>query len=88
MRLHLSFSLITRQKILCRLLNIVPSYPPGISRHIIHGRALLVNYPIDALKDTTTTLQEKNDALFAWIQMRLAHRKIRYYAETTYQFDE
>lgn len=62
--------------------------PPGISRHIIHGRALLVNYPIDALLDETKTIAEKNADLQAWIQMRLANRKVRYYAETTYQFDE
>lgn len=62
--------------------------PPGISRHIIHGRALLVNYPIEILKDTTTALEKKNEELLAWIQMRLANRKVRYYAETTYQFDE
>ncbi|PJF32460.1 MAG: hypothetical protein CUN52_01575 [Phototrophicales bacterium] len=62
--------------------------PPGISRHIIHGRALLVNYPIEALLDHSKTIDEKNADLQAWIQMRLANRKVRYYAETTYQFDE
>ncbi|MDX2075162.1 MAG: hypothetical protein SFZ02_01930 [bacterium] len=62
--------------------------PPGISRHIIHGRALLVNYPIEALTNPNKTIAEKNQDLEAWIQMRLANRKVRYYAETTYQFDE
>jgi len=62
--------------------------PPGISRHIIHGRALLVNYPIEALINPDKTIEEKNQDLQAWIQMRLANRKVRYYAETTYQFDE
>lgn len=62
--------------------------PPGISRHIIHGRALLVNYPIEALLDMSKTIAEKNVDLQAWIQLRLANRKVRYYAETTYQFDE
>jgi hypothetical protein len=62
--------------------------PPGISRHIVHGRALRVNYPLDALRDKSASLKEKNAALRVWMQQKLAHRAIRYYAETTYQFDE
>jgi len=62
--------------------------PPGVSRHIIYGRALRVNYSLDALRDTNTSLQEKNDALRKWIQQKLANRQVRYYAEATYQFDE
>ncbi|MFW5708774.1 MAG: hypothetical protein ACOCX5_01005 [Chloroflexota bacterium] len=62
--------------------------PPGVSRHIIHGRALLVNYPLDALRDMETRLPEKNDLLRQWVQERLANRQVRYYAETTYQFSE
>lgn len=62
--------------------------PPGISRHIIHGRALRVNYPMDALRDEHTSLEAKNEALQKWIQQKLANRQVRYYAEATYQFDE
>lgn len=62
--------------------------PPGISRHIIHGRALRLNYPLDALRDTNTRLLEKNAQLAAWIQAKLENRSVRYYAEATYQFDE
>jgi hypothetical protein len=62
--------------------------PPGISRHIIHGRALLVNYPMNILRDITTKITEKNEALNTWIQEKLTKRQVRYYAETTYQFDE
>ncbi|MBI5669773.1 MAG: hypothetical protein HZC41_17385 [Chloroflexi bacterium] len=62
--------------------------PPGISRHIIHGRALRVNYPIDALRDTNVSLEEKNARLRQWMQDKLARRHVRYYAEATYQFDE
>lgn len=62
--------------------------PPGISRHIIHGRALKVNYPMDALRDESVSLEEKNQALQQWVQQKLANRQVRYYAETTYQFDE
>jgi hypothetical protein len=62
--------------------------PPGISRHIIHGRALRVNYPLDALSDSNTRLAEKNRNLYVWMQEKLANRRLRYYAEATYQFDE
>jgi L-serine kinase (ATP) / ParB family transcriptional regulator, heme-responsive regulator len=62
--------------------------PPGISRHIIHGRALRVNYPLDSLRDVHVRLSEKNQNLQAWMQNKLENRRVRYYAEATYQFDE
>ena len=62
--------------------------PAGVSRHIVHGRALRINYPIAALRDENTRLADKNQALQTWLQDRLANRKVRYYAEATYQFDE
>ncbi len=62
--------------------------PPGISRHIVHGRAVRVNYPIAALRDPDRSLAEKNAELQNWVQARLANRQVRYYAEATYQFDE
>ncbi len=62
--------------------------PPGISRHIIQGRALKVNYPLSLLRDETTSLSEKNEQLRVWIQDKLATRQIRYYAESSYLFDE
>lgn len=62
--------------------------PPGISRHIIHGRALRINYPLDNLRDTSVSLEKKNENLQTWIREKLAKRQIRYYAEATYQFDE
>lgn len=62
--------------------------PPGISRHIVQGRAIRVNYPLDILRDSSVTLEAKNAQLQEWIRRRLANRGIRYYAEATYQFDE
>ncbi|HLU10981.1 MAG TPA: hypothetical protein VK003_15020 [Oceanobacillus sp.] len=62
--------------------------PPGVSRHIVHGRAVRVNFPIDILCDMTTSLEAKNDFLLRWMQDKLAKRHVRYYAEATYQFDE
>jgi hypothetical protein len=62
--------------------------PPGISRHIVHGRAIRVNYPLDTLCDPNMPLEQKNADLHEWMQKKLANRQIRYYAEATYQFDE
>lgn len=62
--------------------------PPGISRHIVHGRALRVNYPLEKLLDISVGLYEKNQDLKVWLQDKLAKRQIRYYAEAIYQFDE
>ena len=62
--------------------------PPGVSRHIIHGRALKLNYPMERLRDTDVSLDEKNDVLQQWIREKFANRGVRYYAESTYQFDE
>ncbi|GAB5489945.1 MAG: hypothetical protein Phog2KO_01600 [Phototrophicaceae bacterium] len=62
--------------------------PPGVSRHIIQGRALKLNYPLHYLQDTETSLEDKNRHLQDWIREKLANRSVRYYAESTYQFDE
>lgn len=62
--------------------------PPGVSRHIVHGRAIRVNYPLAILRDERTPPAEKNLALEAWMRDKIAHRQVRYYAEATYQFDE
>lgn len=62
--------------------------PPGITRHIIQGRALKINYPLKKLIDGTKSLEEKNKALSEWFNEKVNNRHVRYYAESTYQFDE
>ncbi|MDL1900388.1 hypothetical protein FBR02_06425 [Anaerolineae bacterium CFX9] len=62
--------------------------PAGVSRHIVHGRAVRVNYPIEWLRDPDVSLREKNEALFQWMQEKLSQKRVRFYAESTYQFDE
>lgn len=62
--------------------------PPGISRHLVHGRALMINYPLDKLFDQSKTIDEKNNELVSWMQEKLATRSVRYYAESTYHFSE
>ena len=61
--------------------------PPGVSRHIIHGRALNLNYPMARLR-SPLPLAAKNEALRIWLRERFARRSVRYYAEATYHFDE
>lgn len=62
--------------------------PPGISRHIVRGRAMRLHYPLQAFLDNGETLEAKNEQLRRWIQDRMAEKRIRYYAEPTYLFDE
>ena len=62
--------------------------PPGISRHIIQGRALRLNYPLDGLKDTEKSLRQKNEELAEWVLEKTANREVRYYDESVYMFDE
>jgi hypothetical protein len=62
--------------------------PTGITRHIIHGRALRVNLPLSLLMDERRTTEEKNEWLRNWSKQKLACREIRYYQESTFLFDE
>lgn len=62
--------------------------PPGITRHIVQGRALRVNYPLEILRDMITPLEEKNEQLQRWMETKVRERQMRYYAEATYLFDE
>lgn len=61
--------------------------PAGVTRFLISPRALHLNYPLDELA-ADKPLQDKNQMLHQWIQERLAHKRVRYYAESTYLFDE
>ncbi len=61
--------------------------PPGVSRHIVHGRALNVNYPMARLR-ADSPLDTKNKKLQEWLREQYAARSIRYYAESTFQFAE
>lgn len=62
--------------------------PTGITRHVIHGRALRVNLPLAILMDEQRTTEQKNEWLRDWIKQKLACREIRYYQESTFLFDE
>lgn len=62
--------------------------PPGITRHVIHGRAMRLHYPLDAFREDGKSLEQKNAELKTWLQELTAHKRVRYYAESTYLFDE
>ncbi|MGH2583137.1 MAG: hypothetical protein ACRDFQ_09625 [Anaerolineales bacterium] len=61
--------------------------PPGITRFTISPRALRVNYPLDELS-ADKSIDKKNEALFLWVNERIAGKGVRYYAEATVLYDE
>ncbi len=61
--------------------------PAGITRHVIPGRALRVNTPLEFLA-AARAMAEKQAHLEATLQQRWLDHGVRYYAESTYLFDE
>lgn len=61
--------------------------PMGITRHIIPGRALRVNLPLDIL-ESNQLLPEKNKWLDEWLGEKIKNRNVRYYQEPVFLFDE
>lgn len=61
--------------------------PAGITRHLIPGRALRINLPLELLA-TGQDLAHKNAWLDDWIRQKLATRSARFYQESTFMFDE
>lgn len=61
--------------------------PSGITRHLINGRALFVNFPLNILKGKHS-IKRKNEMLKEFLSKRLKEKKVRYYAESLYIFNE
>lgn len=61
--------------------------PPGSTRFLISPRVLHINFPLEELA-ADKSLKAKNAALQDWMKARLAAKRVRYYAESTYLFDE
>lgn len=61
--------------------------PAGLTRHLIQGRALRVNYPLSELR-APQSLEEKNARLRAWLRQKLTSKEVRFYGEATFLFDE
>lgn len=62
-------------------------FPPGITRFIVSPRALRLNYPL-AMFNGMEDLAEKQKNLDTWIRSRVRNRRVRFYAESTFMFDE
>lgn len=61
--------------------------PAGITRHIIPARALNINIPIGILM-AGWDIERKRQWLHEWLMERMASNAIRYYAESTFSFNE
>lgn len=61
--------------------------PAGSTRFTISGRALHVNFPLGIL-NSGQSLDEKKAQLQEWVQDSLSRKRVRYYAEPIYIFDE
>ncbi len=61
--------------------------PTGISRHIIPARALNINIPIDSM-DNNQSKETKDKWLQKWLMDRMSANSIRFYAESTFSFNE
>lgn len=61
--------------------------PMGITRHIIPGRALRINIPLNMLRGRES-LEEKNAWFDEWMAGKMRGRHVRYYQEPVFLFDE
>jgi hypothetical protein len=61
--------------------------PGGVTRFVVSPRALRLHYPLDEL-ERKASLMEKQQSLSRWIRKQIRQRKVRYYSESTYLFDE
>lgn len=61
--------------------------PTGITRHIIPGRAMRINLPLTFLRGDES-LEKKNEWLAEWMRAKMRERRVRYYREPVYLFDE
>jgi len=61
--------------------------PTGITRFIISPRALHLNYPLGELA-SSESLDTKNEKLQRWLMDQIARKHVRYYAESTFLFNE
>lgn len=61
--------------------------PMGVTRHIIPGRALRINIPLDIL-ESDQPLEQKNAWLDDWVRTKMREHRVRYYQEPVFLFDE
>ncbi|HEX2077999.1 MAG TPA: hypothetical protein VHG08_09825 [Longimicrobium sp.] len=61
--------------------------PAGITRHVIPGRILRLNLPLERLS-SPEPLREHRRWLRRWLKDQLHDHRVRYYEEPTFVFDE
>lgn len=61
--------------------------PMGITRHLIGGRAIGINIPLERLA-SGESLEQKNAWLQKWLMEKIHERKVRFYQEPVFVFDE
>jgi hypothetical protein len=61
--------------------------PAGSTRFTISGRALHINFPLGIL-NSDRSIEWKNAQLKEWLQDSLSRKRVRYYAEPIFMFDE
>ncbi len=61
--------------------------PTGITRHLIPGRVLRLNLPLEVLA-SPGDVEQKNRWLAEEIHRRLLEHRVRYYPESSFLFDE
>jgi hypothetical protein len=61
--------------------------PMGITRHLIGGRAIGTNIPLERL-EADEPLEAKNEWLRKWLMEKIHARKVRFYQEPVFVFDE
>jgi hypothetical protein len=61
--------------------------PMGVTRHVIPGRAMRINIPLDVLH-REDSLEKKNAWLDEWINAKTRERHVRYYQEPVFLYDE
>ncbi len=61
--------------------------PTGITHHVIPGRAMRINIPLDVLR-ADEPLEQKNEWLDEWMKTKMREQHVRYYQEPVFLFDE
>lgn len=62
-------------------------FPAGLTRFVVSPRALRLNFPLSVLA-SDAPIEEKQKALSDWVRERVGGRHVRFYAESTFLFDE
>jgi hypothetical protein len=62
-------------------------FPAGLTRFVVSPRALRLNFPLSVLAGGEA-IEEKQKELSEWVRERVGGRHVRFYAESTFLFDE